>query len=439
MKYKSPKVLFSAKVIKFLWLYSFLVKFRKNKNVFAFQNKIFYNFATEFLHLEKMDTNQKLTRWRLILGKEADALKDTQLDDNQSVMDATLSAIYDGDSSKTGNKKSAGLGASAPNLAKWLTDVRTFFPQDVVSVIQSDAIERKGITKLLFEPETLKNVKPDISMVGTLMALKGQIPEKSKETARILVQSVVDEIIKRMEQNLRRAVTGAINKKAHSPISNISSTDWKRTINRNLKNYDPEKKRIIPEKFYFFERTQRQKKWKIILDIDQSGSMADSIIYSSVMGSIFASMPALETHVIAFDTEVTDLTELCRQDPVDMLFGVQLGGGTDINKSVAYCQNLIENPRKTMFILISDLYEGGVRAGLLRRLLQMHEDGVKVMVLLALSDSGKPDYDEKLGKEISKLGIPCFACTPDRLPELVENALKGNDLKKFESKDKNTL
>ena len=92
-----------------------------------------------------------------------------------------------------------------------------------------------------------------------------------------------------------------------------------------------------------------------------------------------------------------------------------------------------------MFILISDLYEGGVRSGLLRRLNEMHQDGVKVLVLLALSDSGRPDYDEKLGKEISKLGIACFACTPDRLPELVENALKGNDLKKFESKNNESI
>lgn len=384
-----------------------------------------------------MNDNKNTTRWRLILGSDTRALANVGLNEQQSVMDAALAAIYDGNTSQSGaGGKKGGLGPSAPNLAKWLTDVRTFFPQDVVSVIQSDAIERKGLTKLLFEPETLKNVKPDISMVSTLMALKGQIPEKSKDTARQLVKEVVDEIMKRMEQNLRRAVIGALNKKAHSPISNFASTDWKRTINRNLKNYDTKTKRLIPEKFYFFERSQKQKNWTVILDIDQSGSMADSIIYSSVMGSIFASMPALDTHVVAFDTQVTDLTELCRNDPVDMLFGVQLGGGTDINKSVAYCQDLITNPRKTMFILISDLYEGGVRAGLLRRLSQMHEDGVKVITLLALSDSGRPDYDANLGKEISKLGIACFACSPDKLPELVEAALKGMDLTKFGQKDK---
>lgn len=383
------------------------------------------------------DKQKEKTRWRLILGEDTRALSDVNLSANESLMDAALAAIYDGETDGMGRVgKKGGKGKSVPNLAKWLTDVRSFFPQDVVSVIQADAIERKGLTKLLFEPETLKHVKPDISMVGTLMALKGQIPEKSKETARELVRSVVDEIMKRLEQNLRRAVTGALNRKAHSPISNFASTDWKRTINRNLKNFDTNTKRLIPEKFYFFERSKKQKDWTVILDIDQSGSMADSIVYSSVMGSIFASMPALDTHVVAFDTEVTDLTELCKNDPVDMLFGVQLGGGTDINKSVAYCQSLITNPRKTMFILISDLYEGGVRTGLLRRLSEMHEEGVKVITLLALSDHGKPDYDVNLAKDISKLGIPSFACTPDRLPELVEAALKGFDLKKFEQKEK---
>ncbi|MDR2679195.1 MAG: VWA domain-containing protein [Tannerella sp.] len=379
------------------------------------------------------EQQKNMTRWRLILGSETKALSGTFMCDRESIMDAALAAIYDNTGAKDAKgARGTGLGNSTPKLAKWLTDVRTFFPKDVVSVIQSDAIERKGLTKLLLEPETLKNVKPDITMVGTLMALKGQIPEKSKETARQLVREVVNEIMKRLEQDLRRAVTGALNKKQHTPVSNFPATDWKRTINRNLKNYDRESSRLIPEKFYFFERSRKQKSRTVILDIDQSGSMADSIIYSSVMGSIFASMPALDTHVVAFDTEVADLTELCRNDPIDMLFGVQLGGGTDINKSVAYCRELITNPGKTIFILISDLYEGGVRKGLLRRLSEMREEGVVVIVLSALSDTGKPDYDVNLAKEIAKSGIACFACTPDRLPDLVAAAIKGSDLTAFE-------
>jgi hypothetical protein len=394
------------------------------------------------VQMDSEEQNRRTARWRLILGPDSRTFNDAVLTDEQSVMDAALAAIYDSEKSdgngfnssiNKSKQGSGGKGHSMPNLAKWLTDIRTFFPQDTVSIIQSDAIERKGLTKLLLEPETLKNVNPDISMVATLLALKGQIPEKSKDTARELVGKVVDEIMKRMMTDLRKAVNGALNKKNHSPINKFASIDWKRTIKRNLKNYDWNRQRLIPEKFYFFEHSQRQKNWTVIIDIDQSGSMCDSIIYSSVMSSIFASMPSLDTRVIAFDTEVTDLTELCRNDPVDMLFGIQLGGGTDINKSVAYCRSLIENPRKTIFILISDLYEGGIKSALLRHLSEMHADGVKVVSLLALSDSGKPDYDVNLGKEISKFGIPCFACTPNRLPELIEAAIKGLDLKRFEN------
>jgi hypothetical protein len=384
-----------------------------------------------------MDTikQENMRRWRLILGSDVEdkflSMGGDTLNDRSSIMDQALAAIYDkttqGSAAK-GAPRSAGLGKSAPVLAKWLGDIRRMFPSDVVSIIQQDAIERKGLRQLLLEPETLETIKPDISMVGTLMALKGQIPEKAKESARQLVKAVVEDIMRRMEQDLRRAVTGALNKKEHSPLPNVSAIDWKRTIRRNLKNYDPDSRRIIPEKFWFYQRARKSKDWTVILDIDQSGSMAESIIYSSVMGSIFASMPALDTHVIAFDTEVVDLTEMCRLDPVDMLFGIQLGGGTNINKSVEYCQQLITEPRKTLFILISDLYEGGVAAGLLRRLDEIRSSGCKAFVLLALSDSGVPSYDEALGKKISALGIPSFACSPDRLPELVEGALKGFDL-----------
>ncbi|MCL1809381.1 MAG: VWA domain-containing protein [Clostridiales bacterium] len=390
--------------------------------------------------MDKVET--KLKKWRLVLGSETDSHLSAmnpnpgglELTEEEKIMDGALAAIYDETASMqpgTGvgkGGKPGGTGKSVPNLAKWLTDVRNCFPEDVVSVIQSDAIERKGLKQLLLEPETLKTVKPDVSMVATLMALNRQIPEKAKDSARALIKAVIDDIMKRMEQDMRRAVTGALNKKNHSPLPSLSGMDWKRTINRNLKHYDQGKKRIIPEKFYFFERTRKIKEWTVILDMDQSGSMADSIVYASVMGAIFAGMPAIDTHVVAFDTEVVDFTELCREDPVDVLFGVQLGGGTDINKSVGYCSQFIENPRKTMFILISDLYEGGVEAGLTRKLTDMHESGVKVIVLLALSDRGTPAYDEKLGKKISTIGIPCFACTPGKLPQLVEAALKGRDL-----------
>lgn len=380
---------------------------------------------------------QQMARWRLILGPDAEEQMSAYgggalLDEEMSAMDAALAAIYDetaGEAMPGGSaSRKAGLGASAPRLAKWLGDVRTFFPPDVVSVIQADAIERKGLTQLLFEPELLSQVKPDIQMVATLMALKGKIPEKTKDTARQLVQAVVEEIMRRMEQSLRRAVTGALNRRQHSPLPNLTGLDWNTTIRKNLKHYDQERKLLIPEKVYFFDRARKSKEWTVILDVDQSGSMADSVIYASIVGSIFASMPALDTRVVVFDTEVVDLSEQCRNDPVDMLFGVQLGGGTDINKSIAYCEPFITEPKKTMFILVSDLYEGGNRSEMLRRMQAMQQSGVKVICLLALSDQGNPSYDEAIAKRLAQFGIPSFGCSPDRLPELIEGALKGHDL-----------
>lgn len=381
-----------------------------------------------------MDIEQ-VKRWRLVLGASTQEQLggfcegNMQLSADQCQMDEALAAIYDEteDQGQSG-KRSAGLGGSSPRLAKWLGDVRTYFSEDVVTVIQQDAIQRKGMTQLLFEPEMLKNVQPNVQLVGTLMSLRGQIPERTKETARMVVRAVVDQIKLLLEQKIRQAVMGALNRREHSPIPNASTIDWKWTIGRNLKNYSPELKTIVPERVYFFSRAQRQNNWTVIVDMDQSGSMADSVVYGAVVGSIFASLPALDTHVVAFDTEVVDLTEQCGDDPVDMLFGVQLGGGTDINKSVAYCEQFIKEPAQTLFILLTDLFEGGNEAQLVRRLGEMVASGVRVMCLLALSDSGVPSYDEGLAKKLAALGIPCFGCTPGRLPELIEGALRGNNL-----------
>lgn len=378
---------------------------------------------------------EQLKRWRLVLGKDSQAnlaqmsSGGCSLSPEQQEMDEALAAIYDEtDGEQADKKRGAGLGGSSPRLAKWLGDIRKYFKSDVVTVIQQDAIERKGLKQLLLEPEMLKNVQPNVQLVGTLMSLKGMIPEKAKETARMVVRAVVDQIKLALEQKIRQAVLGALNRREHSPLPSANSIDWKWTIGRNLKNYHPELKTVIPERVWFYSRAKRSSNWTVIVDMDQSGSMADSVVYGAVMGSIFASLPALETRVVAFDTEVVDLTEQCGNDPVDMLFGVQLGGGTDINKSVGYCEQFIEEPRNTLFFLITDLFEGGNQAQLVRRLADMVASGVRVVCLLALNDSGTPCFDDGLAKKLAALGIPCFACTPQRLPELLEGALRGANL-----------
>lgn len=376
---------------------------------------------------------EQVKRWRMILGSSVqDQLSQScggmSLSAEQDEMDQALAAIYDESGEGKSSGRGAGLGASSPKLAKWLGDIRNYFKEDVVQVIQQDAIERKGLKQLLLEPEMLKTVQPNVQLVGTLMSLSGQIPEKAKESARVVVRAVVEEIKLLLEQKIRQAVMGALNRREHSPIPSAANIDWKWTIGRNLKNYQPGLSTIVPERVYFHSRSQKTNNWTVIVDMDQSGSMADSVVYGAVTGSIFASLPALKTHVVAFDTEVVDLTEKCGTDPVDMIFGVQLGGGTDINKSVAYCQQFIQEPTKTIFIMITDLFEGGNQAQLVQRLTEMVSSGVRCLCLLALNDSGTPCYDENLAKKLSSLGIPCFACTPRLLPQMLEGTLRGGDL-----------
>ncbi len=214
--------------------------------------------------------------------------------------------------------------------------------------------------------------------------------------------------MKRMRGALEQAVRGSLDRSRHSPMRCLPNMDWARTIRRNLKNYNVERKVVIPETFHFYARQHRRKEWNVIVCMDQSGSMADSVVYGGVTGAIFASMPALETHVIVFDTEVVDLTEKCH-DPVDRIFGVQLGGGTDINRAVGYCQGLIHDPRKTLFLLITDPFEGGNARELAQRMEAMVQSGVRGICLLALADSGIPCYDENLARRFASIGVPIFS------------------------------
>ena len=365
-------------------------------------------------------------RWRLVLGKRVEDQMG-RLSGEMGEIDGVLGAIYDPeDPPAEGKGRGAGLGGSSPRLAAWLGDVRRFFPRDVVVVIQQDAIERKGLKQLLFEPELLAQVTPSVELVGTLLSLKGMIPDKTKETARQVVAAVVEEIRKKLQGAIEQAVRGALDRSRHQPIPSLPNLDWKRTIEGNLKNYLPERRTLLPDRFHFFARQRRRHEWNVIVCMDQSGSMADSVVYASVMGAIFASIPALETHVVAFDTEVVDLTAQC-SDPVDLLFGVQLGGGTDIHRAIAYCQGLIHDPQKTLLLLITDLFEGGNEAQLVRRMEALAHGGVRALCLLALSDSGVPSHDERLARKLAGVGVPSMGCTPGVLPDVLAGLLKGRN------------
>lgn len=386
------------------------------------------------------EKEERLRRWRLALGSEAEG-GCGGLSGDDVRMDAALAKLYGGDARGGGGRRnsrtsdrSGNLGSSAPTVARWLGDIREFFPSTVVQLMQQDAIERLNLKQLLLEPELLESVEPDVHLVGTLLSLNKLMPEETKETARSVVRKVVDELEAQLAQGFRTAVSGALNRAARTNRPRPRDIDWNRTIRANLKNYQPEYRSVVPERLIGYARAARAVKRDVVLAIDQSGSMAASVVYASLFGAVLASMRALKTSLVVFDTEVVDLTpELT--DPVDVLFGTQLGGGTDINRAIAYSQTLITKPTDSIFVLISDLYEGGVRQEMLRRVAQMTAAGVQVIVLLALSDEGAPAYDRENAAALAALGVPAFACTPDQFGPLMAAAIERRDLTPFATKE----
>lgn len=391
---------------------------------------------------------EQVKRWRLILGESTQGAMESmsaggcQLSPEQLEMDAALAALYDEDtnqeisrdewSKKRVGPHGAAKGRSMPKVARWLDQIRNFFPNDVVVLLQQDAIERRGMKELLFEPEVMSKVEPSVDLAAAVLELKNLVPEKAKAAARDLVARVVEDLKKKLETEFVRAVRGSLNRNEHSPFRSLPNLDWPRTIRRNLKNYNASLGTIIPEHMSFFSRRYRQNEWNVIIAMDQSGSMHSSLIYGGIMGAILATMPAVETHVVAFNhEEVVDLTEHC-DDPVDLLFGVQLGGAEDYWMATSYCERLMHTPSKTLYVLIADLHDTSPNEKrFVKKMEHILESGVRAVTLLAISDQGQPAHNEDLAKKLAKLGMPCFGCKPERLPDLLAAVLKGEDLNRF--------
>jgi Mg-chelatase subunit ChlD len=368
--------------------------------------------------------DERLKRWRLVLGG-GDERTGVSLQGRDAQIDTALNALYGG---QQGGERGAGLDPSAPNVARWLGDIREYFPASVVSVMQKDAIDRLDLRQLLLEPELLDAVEPDVHLVGTLLSLNRVIPARTRETARLLVRRVVEELERRLEQRTRAAVTGALDRASRTRRPRrLADVDWNRTIRANLRHYQPDLHTVVAETLIGYGRRQQAVQRDVILCVDQSGSMASSVVYSSVFAAVLASLRALRTSLVVFDTSVVDLTpEL--SDPVEVLFGTQLGGGTDINQALAYCERLVQRPGDTILVLISDLMEGGDERALRRRAASLAAAGVSVIALLALSDDGAPAYDHDNAQAFAALGILTFACTPDQFPELMAAAIEKRDL-----------
>lgn len=386
-----------------------------------------------------METSKKNQRWKVVLGGQSDSQNQYKLDtggkkgegrgsqnegqnegDYQGMCDA-LDDLYE-----EKNRK-GGLGGSSPKVSRWLGDIRKYFPSSVVSVMQKDAIDRYGIEKFLQEPEFLEEAEVNIEMITTIMSLQRMLPEKTRETARNVIRKMVKKIEEKLVNPTKQAIKGALNKNIRNHRPSFKEIDWSKTIRANLKHYQHTYNTIIPERIIGNGRKGSALKKNVILCIDQSGSMGSSVVYSGIFGAVLASIPALQTQLVVFDTSVVDLTENM-QDPVDVLFGVQLGGGTDINKALAYCQKGITRPSETVLVLITDLYEGGDERQMLRRVAEIKQSGVNIVTLLALNDEGAPYYDHRNANAFAEMGIPCFACTPDKFPSLTAAALQKLDI-----------
>lgn len=370
--------------------------------------------------------HERLRRWRLVLGGgSADGIggdngaEGFRLGATDEAMDRALGALYDGD-------RSGDLGASSPRVARWLGDIRTYFPASVVKVLQQDALERLNLQQLLLEPELLEAVEPDVHLVANLLSLSRVMPGQTRETAKIVVRRVVDELLRKLENPTRQAVLGSLHRAIRNRRPRHAEIDWHRTIRANLRHYQPGYRTIIPELRIGYGRKRSALK-DIILCVDQSGSMATSVVYAGIFSAVLASLPAVKTQLVVFDTAVVDLTELL-QDPVEVLFGTQLGGGTDIHQALTYCQGRVQQPQDTILVLISDLYEGGNQTALRQRVAALVGAGVQVITLLALNDQGTPYYDHDNAHFMATLGIPIFGCTPDLFPDLMAAAIHRQDL-----------
>lgn len=373
-----------------------------------------------------MEHEEQIRRWRLVLGGSQNDGTGFSLNKTDLQVDKTLEALYD-------STRQGGLGPSSPNVSRWLGDIRNYFPSSVVQVMQQDALKRLNLTQMLFEKEMLENVEADVHLVATLMTLSRVIPEKTKDTARQVVRKVVDELMKKLSQPTQQAISGSLNRSARNRRPRHHEINWHLTIRKNLQHYQPAYQTIIPETLIGYGRKRSALK-EVVLCLDQSGSMGTSVVYSGIFGAVMASIPALKTQMVVFDTAVADLTEEL-QDPVELLFGVQLGGGTDINAALKYCGQIISRPTDTVLVLITDLFEGGDEKNMRKRFTDLAAAGVQVIVLLALNDEGAPSYDHENAQFLANLGIPVFACSPDKFPDMMAMALSKQDVAQWAAKE----
>jgi len=368
-----------------------------------------------------MDDVSMLNRWRLVLGRDsAKQIPGEGMPVSFMEMEDLLEFLYsreknDGDGS---SMLQAGSGGSNLTVASWITKIRQLFPKQTVEVLERHALERYEMIELLNDKEVLERLEPNMDLLKTIMQLSHMMHGDVLETARRIVRKVADDLTRKLETQVRAAISGAKSRSNSNPVRTIRNLDFRQTIRRNLKNYDPESKRLVLDKVYFHGRVRRFNSWRVIICVDESGSMLSSVIHSAIMAGIFARMPMLDTRLVIFDTQVVDLSGYS-DDPVETLMSVQLGGGTDIAGALGYCRTLVEMPYRTMLVLVSDLCEGGSRQKLFSHSTALIESGVKFIALTALDTDANSCYDRSVAQRLANMGAHVGAMTPEHLAEWV--------------------
>lgn len=377
-----------------------------------------------------MEHTSQLNRWRLILGGYAkDQLsfgEGAALENGISCMDLeeALDFLYNREQGDDVRDRTGSLDASRLTAVTWITKIRKLFPKETVEILERHALDRYGMTELLTDREVLEKLEPNQELLKTILQLKHLMKGDVLEAARRIVRKVAEDIAKKLNQDIRRSLLGRIDRNSSSPVRSMRNLDIQKTIRRNLKHYDTEQERILLEQVYFHGRTRKYSQWRVIIAVDESGSMLDSVIHSAVMAGIFAKLPMLDTRLVIFDTQVVDLSSHM-DDPVATLMSIQLGGGTYITGALQYCESLVENPHRTMVVLVSDLCEGGSVAGLLGVSRGIIESGAKLICLTALDMEANPVYDRHTAQKMADLGAYVGAMTPEMLGDFMGKIMNG--------------
>ncbi|MBT2287468.1 VWA domain-containing protein [Paenibacillus polymyxa] len=367
---------------------------------------------------------ETLNRWRLILGESSEeglcnTDQYTSAEFQYTEIDEILGYLYNREyGEEQGYRKEGGRGASNLTVPKWLHKVRDLFPKPTVEILEKQALDRYGLTELLTDKKLLESLEPNMNLLKNIMQFKGRMKGEVLKSAKEIVRTVVEELRSKLESQTRASIMGKRSRYTSSSVRSLRNLNFKRTITKNLKNYDKNKRRFVIDRLYFDGNIQPHNKWNIIIGVDESGSMLDSVIYSSVMASIFYRLNALRTKLFIFDTQVVDLSDRL-EDPVDVLMNVQLGGGTHITKALRYGETLIDNPGKTIFILVSDLEEGYPIAQMYKACKDIIDAGSKLLVLTALDFNGDSVYNKHAAQTLTNMGAHVAAITPNELADWI--------------------